>query len=134
MYGKHPKNWDGKKWLDPPTVDCSKDSPVTVQSSGIEVDINKIVKRIEKGMPVPVLNGEPFYGDVSGFSGLQDAIIKVQDAEDVFMQFPADIRERFENDPVKFVEFLDDDKNRDEAIKLGIIPPPPPQPAPDKPA
>lgn len=103
---------------------------MTSQAMGEEVDINKIVARIQKGQTVLTAAGEPFYGDVSEFGGLQDAIIKVQDAEDLFNQFPADIRTRFENDPVKMIEFLEDPKNLDEAIKMGFVKP---KPEPEKP-
>lgn len=103
-----------------PVVDCSKDKVLTVQSSRDEVDINKIVSRMERGLAVPVMKGQPFYGDVSGFSGLQDAIIKVQESRELFAQYPADVRARFNNDPLKLVEFLSDGKNLDEAVKLGL--------------
>lgn len=103
-----------------PTVDCSGDALMTIQSARDEVDINKIVARIEKGLVVPIMNGQPFYGDVSEFSGLQDAIIKVQEANQLFMAYPADIRSRFDNDPIKFVEFMEDPDNTDEAIELGL--------------
>ena len=41
------------------------------------------------------------------------------------MQFPADVRSKFDNDPVKFVGFLEDSQNYDEALKLGIVKPRP---------
>ncbi|AXH76081.1 MAG: internal scaffolding protein [Microviridae sp.] len=102
-------------------TDCSKDELVTVQADAKEVDINTIVARMEKGKPFPMYNGEPFYGDVSNFTGLQDAIIKIQDAEDLFMEYPADVRKRFNNNYVEFFEFFEDDKNRQEAEELGFI-------------
>lgn len=100
--------------------DYSKDQIRTVQAQENEVNINQIVKRIQKGQFVPEYHGEPFYGDVSEFSGLQDAIIKAQDARDLFMQYPPDLRERFDNDPVKFVEFFENPDNMKEAITLGL--------------
>lgn len=103
-----------------PVVDCSKDEPLTTQAEAKELDINRIVARMTRGEAVPVLRGQPFYGDVSEFDGLQDALIKVQEADDLFMSYPANIRERFENDPIKFVEFMSDTKNVEEAIKLGL--------------
>jgi len=103
-------------------VDYSKDKGLTVQSERESADINTIVKRYEKTGALPFSRAqEPFYGDVSEFTGLADALIKVQDANKLFMTFPAEIRERFENDPVKMVEFLSDQKNLDEAIKLGFV-------------
>lgn len=110
---------------------------MTVQAPADEVDINKIMARISKGLPVLTSDNEPFYGDVSEFDGLQDALIKVQEAEDLFMQYPAGLREKFDNDPVKFVDFMSDPANTDEAIKLGlalprpVISPPAPEPAVD---
>lgn len=114
--------WDpvNSKWLDPPVIDFTGDPGRTVQASRDEVDINKIVARVLKGATVPVVSGEPFYGDVSEFGGLQDALIKVQEANDLFMQYPADLRNKFDNDPVKFVDFMENPDNLDEAISLGL--------------
>lgn len=116
-------------------VDFSKSPSLTIQSPTEDVDINKIVAKIIKGHSVLTSSGQPFYGDVSEFSGLQDALIKVQEADDLFLQFPANVRERFNNDPVEFVQFFEDPKNLDEAIKLGLVskkpdPEPVPSPAP----
>lgn len=102
-------------------IDGSKEPSLTVQADRNEVDINRIVARIERGLAVPVLQGEPFYGDVSTLGGLQEAIMKVQEAQELFMQYPAEVREKFENDPVKFVSFFEDEKNREEAEKLGLV-------------
>lgn len=94
---------------------------MTSQSSADAVDVNKLVARIEKGLPVMTSAGQPFYGDVSDLGGLQEAIIKVQEAEDLFMQYPALVREKFENDPVQLISFLEDEKNYEEALKLGLV-------------
>lgn len=108
----------------------------TSQATADEVDINKIMARIEKGHTVMTPQGTPFYGDVSELGGLQEAIIKVQEADDLFMQYPAKTRERFNNDPVELIEFLENPENKAEALKLGLIeaalavPEPPKAPAP----
>lgn len=105
-----------------PVTDCTGDKGFTVQSDRDEADINKIISRFEKsGSLPPVANGEPFYGDVSEFDGLAESLIKIQEADRLFMTYPAQVRERFENDKVKFIEFLADDNNRAEAIELGLI-------------
>lgn len=129
MYGKYPKvkingkeveqnGLDGapKAW---PTTDCSKDKIITVQSLKDEVDINKIIKKMEKGM-IPEFS-EGMYMDVSEFGDLADSIIQVQKANDMFMSLPAEVRERFSNDPVNLVNFLDDASNRKEAEELGLV-------------
>ena len=48
----------------------------------------------------------------------------VMAADDAFMALPANIRERFNNDPAELVDFVSDDRNRSEAIDLGLVPPP----------
>lgn len=123
MYGKY-KPGD-KAW---PVTDCSKDKGFTVQADRDEADINKIVARFQSsGQLPPTLHGEPFYGDVSEFGDLQESLIKIQEADRLFMNYPAEVRERFANDKVKLVEFLSDEKNREEAIKLGLVQAPPPK-------
>jgi Chlamydia-phage Chp2 scaffold (Chlamy_scaf) len=43
-------------------------------------------------------------------------------ADAAFMQLPADIRTRFNNDAGAFVDFCSDENNRAEAEKLGLVP------------
>lgn len=123
---------NGPKFPAKPIVDCSKDKILTVQADRDEADINKIIARFEKaGMISTVNRSEPFYGDVSEYDGLQDAIIKVQNADALFMGMSAQVRERFANDPVQMMEFLADNKNRAEAEGLGMVikrPEPPVEP------
>lgn len=141
------KEFDMEKVVDREKVarfceaDFSDSPSLTSQHPADEVDINKIMARIQKGQTVLTSAGQPFYGDVSELDGLQDALIKVQEANELFMQFPADVREKFDNDPVKMVEFLENSENRDKAIELGLVKPhlepkspPVPEPGGDNPA
>lgn len=133
MYGKYPKVKVNGEWVEQnglngapkawPTTDCSKDERLTVQAQANECDINTIVKRMEKGMLLNTNQNEGVFQDVSEYSDLADAIIKVQNANAEFMKLPADLRARFENDPVQLVEFLEDGNNRKEAEELGLIVP-----------
>lgn len=112
----------GPKFPARPRVDCSKDVRLTKQADRDEADVHKIIAKYEKTGMISALNkAEPFYGDVSGYSGLQDAFIKVQEATDLFMDMSAEIRERFDNDPIKMVEFLENPDNLEEAISLGMV-------------
>lgn len=140
MYGKFPKI-NGKEQRAKPKTDFTGDKGFTVQADRDEADINKIIARLEKGANLARLNSKPpFYGDVSDLGGLDEAIMKVQKAEKMFMDIPANVRERFDNDPVKYVEFFQDPANIDEAIKLGLALPKPvikeevPNPTPGNPA
>lgn len=102
-------------------ADFSNSPSMTSQSFSDEVNINKIMARVLKGQTVLANNGQPFYGDVSELGGLQEAIQKVQEADELFMQYPADLRETFNNDPVELIEFLEDPKNKEKAIELGLV-------------
>lgn len=122
MYGKYAGKTgplDVKDW---PVTDCSKDKGFTVQGDRDDADINRILARFQKsGQLPPTLRGEPFYGDVSEFGNLQESLIQIQEAEDLFMQYPAEVRERFGNDPLELIEFLADEGNRAEAESLGLV-------------
>lgn len=93
----------------------------TKQSFRDEVNINKIVASFEKtGMVTHLNSREPFYGDVSEIVSYQDALNIVNKANELFNGMDARVRERFANDPAKMIEFLEDEKNLDEAVKLGM--------------
>lgn len=135
MYGKYPKNPDGSEKRPWPATDFSGDKGFTVQGDRDDADINKIINRFQKsGQLPPTFRGEPFYGDVSEFGDLQDSLMKINEANELFMSYPATIRERFENDPAKLIDFLADDNNRKEAEELGLIVPRPVETPPVPPA
>ncbi|AXH76609.1 MAG: internal scaffolding protein [Microviridae sp.] len=113
---------ENKKFYEPDFQDPELNPVKAVQADRDDADINKIIAKFQKGQNMVRINSkEPFYGDVTGFDGLADAYMKIQEAEDLFMDYDASIREKFDNDPVKFVEFLEDDKNYEEALKLGVV-------------
>ena len=115
-----------------PTTDFTNDKGFTVQADRADADINTIIARYNKtGQLPPTRNGEPFYGDVSDLGDLAESLIKIQEADELFRNFPARIREKFDNDKVKFVDFLSDLDNKEEAIELGLIQKEPvPEPTP----
>lgn len=132
-YGRYP---------DSMFVDCTGDRGLTVQADRDEVDINKIVARFKKTGSLPEMRGDAFYGDVSEFDGLADAYMKIKAAEELFMQYPADLREKFGNDPVEMVEFLQNPANLESAVDMGlavrrptpveVAPAAPPSPVPEQ--
>lgn len=98
-----------------------------------EVDINTIVERFGLTGEMPEDFRAPQYGDftdVVDFQTAQNAVIAAQEA---FMSMPAGLRARFQNSPQALMEFLSDDRNREEAVSLGIVAAPaaaaPPAPA-----
>lgn len=118
-----PYNYDRNGAGDESGLDCSVEKSLTQQSFAEECDINTIVRRFGLSGELPVNQRAPTYGDFTGVSDYKSALEAVMAAEDAFMQLPAHVRARFENDPQAFVAFCSDEKNREEAIKLGLVVP-----------
>lgn len=102
----------------------------TQQQFAEECDINTIIRRFGLTGELPENLRVPQSGDFTSVHDFQSAMNAVRAAEEAFMEMPADVRERFNNDPGRFLAFVHDDKNRDEAAKLGLLVPPavPPEP------
>lgn len=94
---------------------------MTQQQFRDECDINEIVRRFGLTGQLPENLRAPQYGDFTGVSDYQTALNAVMAADDAFMELPAHVRERFDNDPAKFVDFCSDDSNRAEAERLGLV-------------
>ena len=112
-----------RKWCQRPGLKGKDGKPIyyTEQSHKRECDVNLIVAKYDKqGIISHVNKMEARFGDVTGadFRAAQDLFIRAQDS---FDSLPSEIRNRFQNDAGQFLEFMEDDKNRDEAIKLGLI-------------
>ena len=106
----------------------SSDRPtLTEQHHKKDCDINNIMSFYKKTgglLPDTVsVSGKPFYGDFSDSADFYRAQQLLASAKQSFASLPSDIRERFQNDPGKLMAFLDDEKNRDEAEKLGLLKP-----------
>lgn len=114
------------------TAIACKDKTLTQQHFKDECDINVIVERFGLTGEIPHVVNIPTYGDFEGIFDFQTAMNTVRAAEEAFMTLPAKMRARFNNQPHQLLEFLNDDENRDEAVKLGLLnkPEPSPQPAP----
>lgn len=97
---------------------------LTKQSFRDECDINRIMKRYaQSGTLPPGLPGT--YGDFTGPGELLDAYELVKNAEEQFNALPSALRERFHNKPAEFLAFVGQEKNREEAEKLGLLRPDP---------
>lgn len=73
-----------------------------------EVDINTIVRRygITAGLPFGPDGG--MYGDFTGITDFDSAVALIKDTEDRFMRIPAELREKFNNNPGMLVRFAQD--------------------------
>lgn len=117
---RDPYNYDKDEVSNETGLKC-EDPSLAQQHMKDECDINVIVERFGVTGQLPVTTLEPTYGDFSGVSDYQDALIKLQQTNADFMALPAAIRARFDNDPYELVNFLASEANREEAIQLGLI-------------
>jgi len=99
---------------------------MTQQSFKEQCNIQTIINRAKiRGLPPPKSKG--LFGDFTNidFMSMQNS---VANANQAFMTLAPSIRRRFNNDPSQLIEFIEDNENYEEAVKLGLIP----QPAPKK--
>lgn len=105
-------------------LEC-QDLSLTKQSFKDEADINVLVERFGITGQLPDKPLPEHFGDFSEAVDFQSAMLLVRRAGEDFLTIPAQVRERFDNDPQKLMAFLAKETNRQEAIDLGLIPPPP---------
>lgn len=87
-------------------------------------DINYILKKyLETGL-APVMSAKPAYLDCTSSSDFMEAQNLILEAEDHFLSLPSSLRKRFDNDPSKFLAFMEDPSNESEMVELGLIPEP----------
>lgn len=105
-------------------VDTTSSPSLTKQSFKQECDVNFILSKYQRtGLLDFVNRNEPRYGDASAVD-FQDALDTVNRARDMFAELPSKMRRRFDNDPAALLAFLQDERNRSEAIELGLVTPP----------
>lgn len=95
---------------------------LTVQSEAENCDINVILERFGQGISPPVTTLPPYEGEWTQTLSFTDAMNLVAHARESFMELSANIRARFHNNPQEMLDFIYDDSNYDEAIKLGLVP------------
>lgn len=95
---------------------------MTQQQYKDDCDVNLIMERFMKtGEITHLAKQELIEGDFSSLPSYREALDTVNRARDMFGELPAKVRLQFENDPQKLLEFMKDDNNYDEALKLGLI-------------
>jgi phage internal scaffolding protein len=109
-------------------IDCGvgddKENPKgkTLQSMKDLTNINLIMKRFEKTGQITHVNAvQALYGDFSEAKTYQESLNLVMEANDAFLALPAKIRAKFENNPELLVQFIENDANYEEAVKLGLM-------------
>jgi phage internal scaffolding protein len=120
VFLRTPYNYDVNEASDASGLACD-DPSLAQQHAKDECDINTIVRRFGLTGELPSNVRAPQYGDFTEAVDYHTALIAVRAADEAFMQLPADIRTRFNNDAGAFVDFCSDDANRAEAEKLGLV-------------
>lgn len=115
-------NYDMNSASDESALVCA-DPSQTDQSFAEEVDINTIVRRFGLTGELPEDLKVPQSGDFTSITNYQDAMNVVRAAQEAFMEMPAEVRAEFGNDPGRFIAFVENEKNRERAIELGIAVP-----------
>jgi phage internal scaffolding protein len=115
-----PYNYDVDKVSDETGLACP-DPSLAQQNFKDESDINYIVRQFGLTGELPGQTISPQYGDFTGVLDYHSAVNAVLAAQDEFMDLPAQMRARFDNDPAKLIDFLGNEENREEAIKLGLV-------------
>lgn len=117
-----------RKREQPHALFCDEE-PLTIQSAKDECDINLIIARAQRGEAYSINSRVMEWGDFSNVPDYREAHDLVIRAQGMFMELDANIRERFDNDPAKMLDFLANEKNFDESVKLGLRKPKAPPPA-----
>lgn len=100
-----------------------RDVSRTVQSEERSANINFIFERLVSTGVMPVLNRQELTGDYSYIGEFQDLQDRVLEGVTAFNALPAKLRDRFGNEPAKFMDFMMDAANIDEMRKLGLVDP-----------
>lgn len=120
MFARNPYNYDTDEASQSTGLAMTLPS-LTQQQFKDECDINNIAKQfgLTGELPRPVYL--PTFGDFSDVSDFQSALHAIQRADASFAAMPAHVRERFNNDPQRFLQFTSDDRNAEEIRALGLF-------------
>lgn len=112
------------KALSNETAVFTGDESLVQQHFGNDVDINTIVRRfgLTRQMPSGVSGG--VYGDFTGIVDYESAVAAIKRAEDGFLALPAEVRERFGNDPGEVIR-LAHELPFEEFNGMMVVEPPP---------
>lgn len=85
-------------------------------------NINEIMRKYHKTGMIDHLRRSPGqYADLTQIKDYDAALNTVINARQSFMTLPSEVRSRFQNEPQALINFLQDEKNYEEGVKLGLL-------------
>ncbi len=95
---------------------------LTQQHFKDECDINLIIKRYTRSdIALMAAMSNMQYGDYSTPVDFHEAMNIVLRAQEQFEALPSSIRDKFDNDPAKMLDFVSKKENIEESVKLGLL-------------
>lgn len=123
LYRPHKRVYFDPHLVNPITGEAYLPERRVKQSFVSECDINTIMKQYSitgqiRHMSANAAKGA--YMDLPDDLDFQASLQIVQTGTDAFATLPSKTRDRFNNDPALFLEFMADPANAEEAIRLGL--------------
>ncbi len=94
----------------------------TKQAHKDECDVNKIIAKYRKTGVLTHLKNNPQNFEFAPNLDFQESLEYVEKAREQFMELPATIRNKFQNNPADFVAFVENPENKSEMIEMGLLP------------
>lgn len=93
---------------------------MTKQSHKDECDINMLMAKYQKtGLVTHINNHQPHYGDYDPVD-FTEAMQTIAEGSSMFQELPSQARKYFDNDPAKFMEFVNNPDNAGKLEELGL--------------
>lgn len=122
-YRPHARVYYTGEIINPHSGEVTVPPSMTKQEFVRECDINNIIKAFSRtGMlnHVSARAAEGAYQDLPDNIDFQESLAVIEHAEAAFMTLPAKVRDRFGNEPERFLAFMADPANKDEIYELGL--------------
>lgn len=103
------------------SIDFTSALAMTEQHHKDECDIHNIMRKQKKtGVIEHVNQYQGTYGEMPTGNEFHENMNIIAKAETMFETVPSHLRNMFENDPAKFLDFMQDPKNKNKMEELGL--------------